>query len=192
MTIFQNVIHAGFLMHNKYDQIIYMPPKWQCFTHQVPCLALSAPQILKKHRKTFFVHDHQKKQQILYFLVSNNSGVFDAFVWSVLEVRSYDLMQACSIFSQQHNLGTLTWGMSTQTHASNIGCSKHRSGAYYWGSHYSNREQRNKHRWDSLIGQALSDIICDRRSAVDAWVQSCPSLSIFKHNDSNQTCLGSI
>lgn len=87
---------------------------------------------------------------------------------------------------------TLTWGMSTLTRASNIGCLKRRSGAYYCGSHYSNREQRNKHRWESLLGQALSDIICDRRSAVDAWVESCPSLSIFKHYDSNQTCLGSI
>lgn len=38
--------------------------------------------------------------------MSNYSGVFDAFLSSVLEVRSYDLMQACSMFSEQHNQET--------------------------------------------------------------------------------------
>lgn len=113
----------------------------------------------EKTQQNIFVHDHQNNKKSTKILVSNNSGVFDAFLWSVLEVRSHDRMQACSIFSQQHNLETLTWGISTQTRASNIGCSKHRSGAYYWWSHYSNREQRNKHRWESLIGQAMSDIM---------------------------------
>lgn len=125
--------------------------KGHCLTHPVLCLAQMAPHILKQMKKN--KSSNKRTQTSTVNFNEQQFRCFNAFLSSVIAVRSYSVMQACSIFLEQHNLETLTWSMSTQTRASNIGCSMRLSGAYYWGSHYSNREQGNKHRWESLLGQ---------------------------------------
>ncbi len=55
MTIFLNVINAGFLMQNKYDQTLFYSPG--------PLPGTNGSSNPEKTQENIFVHDHQNNDQ---------------------------------------------------------------------------------------------------------------------------------